>query len=332
MYSEILDKIIPSKDIREHLKNGGLENSVDYIEEIIFSAPIPIKEKYDLITQLYEDIRKKDNKLEYASDEAEEYVDYRYAYRIERYENFIAILNIALEQQQKKGIFVVENGDYDWDRNDVDYSFECIFETYDEAIEWIHEQIRINEYTSDDTIWFAISSWVKNDVGKYEQICGYEIINGVACYTWIDRKISEKNKINHFVDFEINIEVPFVAGDIIEINGTPFCPKYRALVTSVGDNIDCCCIQVMTCGNDDVWQIGALKHNFVAMRTYPFISPLYTAVRYYGELEPDEMILKELQSFINGSEKRGGLVNDMLFTEDRTVDELKEFLKNQKDV
>ncbi|MBE5924101.1 MAG: hypothetical protein E7271_06470 [Lachnospiraceae bacterium] len=335
MYSDILDKVFSSKEVGEYLINGGLENSVDYIEELIFCSPISIKDKLEMLMQVEDDVRKDEENLTHSSEDGTitEHDRWRHRYRIERYDGFLSALKLALEQQVKEGVFVVESGDYDSDVCDIDTSFESIFATYDEAIDWIHQDITIDEYTPDDTHWYEVSAWTKNDVGKYEQICSYIIINGEVCFAWIADEYARKNNIQYYhSEYEINVGVPFVAGDIIEVNAVPFCPKYKALVTSIGDNRDCCCIQVMTCDASGVWKNGALKHNFVATHTYPFISPLYTASRYCGELEPDEIILKQLQSYINGSEERGDKLNDYLFCKDRTTAELKEFIKEQEDV
>ena len=62
---------------------------------------------------------------------------------------------------------------------------------------------------------------------------------------------------------EINVAVPFMAGDIIEVNPAPYAPKYRALVTNIDDNWDCCAVQVLTCNQSGKWDVGALKHNQV---------------------------------------------------------------------
>lgn len=95
-----------------------------------------------------------------------------------------------------------------------------------------------------------------------------------------------------------------------------------------GDNCDCCCIQVATCDANGLWQVGALKHNYVALETYPFISPLFTATRYRGELSPDELILAELRDFIGGSEEKGRIIWDYLARDDRSETDLRNYIKS----
>lgn len=95
-----------------------------------------------------------------------------------------------------------------------------------------------------------------------------------------------------------------------------------------GDNCDCCCIQVATCDANGLWQVGALKHNYVALETYPFISPLFTATRYSGELGSDELILAELRDFIGGSEEKGRIIWDYLARDDRSETDLRNYIKS----
>lgn len=54
---KILKSVILSEDMRNHLINGGLERSCRDIEEIIFSSPIQIEEKYELLKGIEADVR-----------------------------------------------------------------------------------------------------------------------------------------------------------------------------------------------------------------------------------------------------------------------------------
>ena len=64
------------------------------------------------------------------------------------------------------------------------------------------------------------------------------------------------------------------------------------------------------------------------INVYPFISPLYTATRYRGELSPDELILAELREFIGGSEEKGRIIWDYLARDDRSETDLRNYIKS----
>ena len=81
---KILNTVLFSDDMKEHLLNGGLERSYSEIEEIIFSSPIAIEVKYELLKEIEEEVRKDEkNRISDTDDESEkDYKIWCHNYRI----------------------------------------------------------------------------------------------------------------------------------------------------------------------------------------------------------------------------------------------------------
>lgn len=113
---------------------------------------------------------------------------------------------------------------------------------------------------------------------------------------------------------------------LYEGNGLPFSPRYHALITNVGDNRDCCCLQALVRTQDGNWEVGSVKHNQLIYNTYPFVSLLYTATYIKGNLLSGEELMLEVQNYINGDEQRGAKLWDYVSHKARTELEIKDFL------
>lgn len=108
-----------------------------------------------------------------------------------------------------------------------------------------------------------------------------------------------------FGDGNLNIPVPFAVGDIVTVNISPFRPISHAIITSIGDNRDCCCVQAINCQGNDSWAYGAVKHSML-FTNYPMaFNPLYNMDIYNGPLEGDEKILLKCKEFIGSDEDKG---------------------------
>ncbi len=168
--------------------------------------------------------------------------------------------------------------------------------------------------------------WIKDQNGKYVEAFEYIIVKGEIIFTAIDHNL-EKNDadfisqcINYPLDNEdnfigifdyvdavnLNIPVPFKAGDIIECDGIPFGPPTHILILETGDNIDCCCLQGMSLDPEGKWVYGAVKHGHAQYHDYfPMISPLYSARIFDGEPDEGEELLFEIGKIIGGDEEKG---------------------------
>jgi len=120
---------------------------------------------------------------------------------------------------------------------------------------------------------------------------------------------------------DLNLPVPFKAGDIVEVDLYPFADKRIMEILEIGDNFDCCCLQAIGKNSDGAWNIGAVKHGHAGMNILPCVSPLYTMKIYKGELPHDLKILELVSNFIGGSEENGAKLWDELAPKDDITDE-----------
>lgn len=192
---------------------------------------------------------------------------------------------------------------------------------------WIEDQLVIEQYDKDVPHWTRVTKYVKDSDGKYIEMCTYIFVENEVWFVELSDEYAAQEGLESEWNYEINVEVPFRAGDIIEINGLPFSPKYHALITNVGDNRDCCCLQALVRRQDESWEVGSVKHNQLIYNTYPFVSPLYTATYIKGKLLPGEELMLEVQRWINGDEQRGAKLWDYVSHKARTELEIKDFLE-----
>lgn len=330
MYDSILKQFVLSKDMRDYLSsNENLNESASYIEDIIFYAPISIERKLVGLHQIEQDVREDvGNRIRETDDKKiQEWKQWRHENRIKDYECYIRTIQLALDLSKEDAAYVLESGEYDETKKDCDRNFECVFASFDEVENWIRKDIEGYEADFKLTHWYEISRWIKSPDGKYRNTCTYIFFNGKVCYVDFESYCAEKYEVESLFCYDINLKVPFHPGDIIEVDGSPFSPKYRALITNIGDNKDCCCVQALALNADGKWQVGALKHNQVGYAVYPYVSALYTARIYGEELNETEKILLELQRYVNGSEERGDRLWDYVFkTNLMSSDELRNFL------
>ncbi|GHV41805.1 hypothetical protein FACS189490_09420 [Clostridia bacterium] len=80
-------------------------------------------------------------------------------------------------------------------------------------------------------------------------------------------------------------------GDIVTIDISPYVEPFHAVIVTVGDNRDCCCVQAAWVNGRGVIDVAALKHNLFFMLT---LSPLYRLARFGGELPEREAPLYAL--------------------------------------
>ena len=148
--------------------------------------------------------------------------------------------------------------------------------------------------------------------------CEYYIVNNkIVYYLEYDYTRIEKTSYPHprfvytsyiYDSVDLNLPIPFKAGDIVTCNLKPFSNQKNMIVLSVGDNCDCCSVQVAFIDQYGKLCAGALKHSDMRQnQIFPCISPLYSL----RSIKEDELTLHEkltftdIQKKINGDEKRG---------------------------
>ena len=189
------------------------------------------------------------------------------------------------------------------------------------------------DFLYDDLYYFKLEKYKRRDrndilknnynysyqyMGDMYLVCEYYIVNNKIVY-YREYDYSRFDEIKCFLpkfvynryiydSGDLNLPIPFKAGDLVSCNLKPFSNNKNMLIVSVGDNKDCCAVQVAFIDQYGKLSVGALKHSDMRQnQVFPCISPLYTL----RSIKEDELTLHEnltfiyIQKKIDGDEKRG---------------------------
>ena len=129
---------------------------------------------------------------------------------------------------------------------------------------------------------------------------------------------------------DLDLPTPFRVGDIVTIDCRPIQPIRHVLILEVGDHRDCCLPQGLYVRKDKKLDTGAIKHNSIFKDTHwtvsrPEIPALYCAEKYEGVLL-EELILREISCWLQGSEARGRALWEYM-REEEDVKKILEFMQ-----
>ena len=100
----------------------------------------------------------------------------------------------------------------------------------------------MSETKAIDLRWYHASKWGKNSEGKYIEACTYLITRDeILCFSK-EVDMGDLYTYDYYMVEDLNISVPYKAGDILECDGFPFGPQFHILIVDIGDNHDCCCV------------------------------------------------------------------------------------------
>lgn len=175
--------------------------------------------------------------------------------------------------------------------------------------EYIYEAIR--EYWSrpideDDLICFTVEKWTPDGNGRMKNNYSYDVIGGEVWFCDCeDFPFHEQFALGGCED--LNLQVPFHAGDILTVDCRPYAPVRHIVVLEIKDNSDCCCFQALHWEGDRIWRTGAVKHSHIFPPSVRYVgySPLYRLTAFHGELPEEECLLERVSQYINGEEARG---------------------------
>lgn len=311
-YENIIREIFTSKEMADYLAGSTLYT--EYFAEAVASAPISLNRKLEMYSALAED-----------DDFFNEGADW--------------LRRIIGELELKQGEFLYlkcfVNEEPKW----------CIEEHLRPFLKWEHLFEYIDENLKDryDSVHFRVEKWVPDENGRLINPCDFIIINGEVChgdYNDHSKHRPEEPFCFHLSELrDINLPVPFRAGDIVTIDCRPFAPVSHAIILRVGVNFDCCSVWAMYREDDGTYETGALKHGYVFPRSAGFVplSPLYRLASYKDELSEDKRILGEVSSYIDGSEERGEELRNFLVIHDlekgkaKTETQILELIERKKD-
>lgn len=132
----------------------------------------------------------------------------------------------------------------------------------------------------------------------------YTILDAGVCY-FSHHNSSYREVFDFSTHQDLNLPVPFHAGDLVAIDCRPFAPVNHAVILEVGDNRDCCCLQALYRKSDGTWSTGAVKHGYASPNHNAGISPLYRLSSFHGQLRSEERLLEQVSRYVNGDEERG---------------------------
>ncbi len=303
MYKGFLDNCIRSLSMREYLKTQ--EISAWRAVDIIIGAPVPVETKIAELTRLSKEsdvMADKDGKREV--------------------EEALAFYEKAMRDLETAGIFSVEINDFDHHAKEIRENFETICGSFEAVKEYIRNEEATYLPDAEECRWYDVKKWELSENGKYENICEYYMYRESIMY------VDSENSGYLFAGAggDLNLPVPFKAGDLLEVDGFPFGPKFRMLILSIGDNADCCCVQGLAMDENGLWHYGAVKHGMVSFSYFPKVAYLYSADHFTGELPADEQILSEVKAYIGEDQSKGDELWDRLSCE-MTDDELRKLIQ-----
>lgn len=281
---EIVERVIrecfESEEMKEYLTALHEELSVMALRDIITGAMIPLSQKADLMKHVdsasYLDIKEALDALEIRpgqffelSFEMNEVIDYR-----------------------------VEHCSYHLGPcTSIEKAKKHIRSYYDD----IPEEDSLWEHRLDENWWFSMRLYDMNGDGEPFMLYTYYLIADEICY--FDKGLYESETgflfrtDGHYSRncIDLNISIPFKAGDVVVADGRPFCEPKPVLLLEVSD--DCCGVWALYKKTDGSVDTGAVKHGTVydAGRDV-MLSPLYRMRKYEGEPDCDgvKMVLEEL--------------------------------------
>lgn len=312
MFDKYIDEFVASKEMKSYLKTP--HRSVDTIAEIIYYSPAPIERKKIALTELLEDLNPEDNQE-----------------LIENSKAYLASIQEALRLIDTEGVFSVEQCCYNKNTGDSDYCFDGLFNKSDDLIQYIKHMNEICEIKDDTSSLYQAVKWVNDASGKLVEACTYWIVRGEIWLVQVEGRMLDEDSVEISALDDINLPVPFKAGDIVEIDLYPFADKRIIEIIEIGDNHDCCCLQAISRKIDGSWTISAVKHGHIGNYLILGISPLYTMTAYNDALPPEYEVLAKVSEFINGKEENGAILwNALSMKEDITDEKLLEFIENNK--
>ena len=200
------------------------------------------------------------------------------------------------------------------------------FFNYKNVLDYIHAKCRDSDPDGDSNMepfyewcYYKLEKWVDDGENhrdwpyadfesKVKLSYVYYIVNGNIVYVSKGRKINSYDSFKYIsCPNELNLPIPFKAGDLVSCKMKPFVDNKNMLILEVGDNRDCCSVQVLSNDEYGRMKVGALKHiDFVFHEPFPCISPLYSLRKIdENDLKSDEKYFLEWQRKIDGDEKKG---------------------------
>lgn len=348
------------KEMLDHMLESGIP-SESVLTDIVCRAPVPLKKKHEMLDLLIKKTNVNYETLVKGAAAIREGSEYE---RVEKAVSEVsgvfgdslhdAVRELSLaEMGLKHCMYYLFDEWYD-PYVLIVKSYPCgLFGTLKQVKRYIKKAVEFErELTVEDEGtnrgWYRIEAWDLNGWDKYELGFNYYVYNGEIC--WFERMetIWEVNGLEYYVPaderfyrgvFDLSVPTPFKAGDIVNIDCSPFGPPFRALVVEGVEQYDCCFPTILfKVPFTDNWRITALKHKRfyknadVGMYEYePRLSPLYRLrSALESELGDDDLLLVKVSKWIGGDEDRGAAFWNVWHEchgDEMTAEEVEEILR-----
>lgn len=312
---DLINELFESKEMSEYLIEHSDELSKYNILNMICSAPIDIRRKAEILSELSKD---EDIDKEIAEKLKEKNVNISEHEHIKehikgisfQFNSEYALRAISHLDAKPGDVFSVQNLWYDEEcpkeYGKGDFHISSSFEN---AMKYIHEEMKFEEWSWNDKdalSWYEIRKWSLVESGDYKEIICYELIdNKLMFFTYSDRDEYIRN--NFAPNCDLNLITPFSTGDILTIDCRPQNPKRNTLILENVNNYDCCSLQGMFYDPDEkLYSAHAVKHASI-YRGFgiPYISPLYRISKNITELPEEDKIFNDIKFFLNNDIPKG---------------------------
>lgn len=288
---DIIREIFDSEEMKDYLcKNVELLHKHDKKEMIAGSPMITVQRKLEMLEWLAqdEDLDKELAEVEEDDEREREYVIW--ASYAEIVKNTREALSVFYDTT-KSSVFLVRFL-ANWGKEDDEYDeAELIpFTSCEKAVQYMRKQEK--EY-GDNRIWFDVERWEQDEDGNLKQKWTYIVVKEQIIYFHQHGEYYNECA----PDKDVNLPVPFKAGDIVEVTDMPFARKRHVLILDIGDNKDCCAVWQLYINEDGCIEANAFKHGHIFDSWYA-TSPLYSAKTFKGILEGEEEVLHRIQEFM----------------------------------
>lgn len=299
---DLIPQLIPSQSMCIYLRKHMANVEKWKIIEMILGSPISLTEKLDIFQRL-STFENTDIRQQKDEDDEDYWMLVHDSFRL-----YAKLTTEALNDLQPSDTSVFLLKSYCWDGSDQQLTDSVLFSSVQEAMSYLEEEYEGEDITH---IWHFLEKWERKN-GKLIEIRDYSIVNHQICH-YGDSSQFILPYCGH--SGNLNLPVPFKPGDFVLVDGQPFCGSAIAMITSIGDNHDCCCLQAVYLDYKGNLAHGAIKHATVfsaqGPNLFPLMSPLYRIEPFHGELPAEWKPLLVLRKYLKGDPL---LIDDIYFT------------------
>ena len=330
-YIEETLSFIESNEIREHLRiTNSLAGKRSLCTQIVVLAPAPLQKKITAL-RLIDKQKQLDADLPTHPEYEQIYETHGYDYTDWYARKARFALRETYEYQVEPDCDGEDDFPYPVEKRESDVFTLTIefwsdkpylYSTFDAAVEGMKELLRKESY---DCLSgkVEITRWEHKPSGVLKPLITWLInTNSDIWYFYypdhytdlIPSYVEARNRFAFYdpLGDSLDIAVPFLPGDLIEVDQQPFVGNRRMVVLK--EAMPCCGMYCSYMGADGIISTSSFNHNLYLKRrevTSP-LSGLYRVARFEGELPEDEAPLMALSHAIKQNPKLAGEIDEYI--------------------